>query len=113
MPSLAKAYVATSATSPLQPGVVERREPGDFEVRIAIRFTGICHSDIHTARGDWAGVKYPVVVGHEIAGVVEAVGAKVTRYAVGDLWAWAVLWIPAVNAPTAWPARSSTAWPDQ
>ncbi|MDQ0680498.1 putative zinc-type alcohol dehydrogenase-like protein [Arthrobacter pascens] len=84
MPTLAKAYVATSATSPLQPGVVERREPGESEVRIAIKFTGICHSDIHTARGDWAGVKYPVVVGHEIAGVVEAVGAKVTRYAVGD-----------------------------
>jgi uncharacterized zinc-type alcohol dehydrogenase-like protein len=84
MPTLAKAYVATSATSPLRPGVVERREPGEFEVRIAIKFTGICHSDIHTARGDWAGVKYPVVVGHEIAGVVEAVGAKVTRHAVGD-----------------------------
>jgi uncharacterized zinc-type alcohol dehydrogenase-like protein len=84
MPTLAKAYVATSATSPLQPGVIERRDPGEFEVRIAIKFTGICHSDIHTARGDWAGVKYPVVVGHEIAGVVEAVGAKVTRHSVGD-----------------------------
>lgn len=84
MPTNAKAYVATSATSPLQPGVVERRDPGEFEVRIAVKFTGICHSDIHTARGDWAGVKYPVVVGHEIAGVVEAVGAKVTRHSVGD-----------------------------
>lgn len=84
MPTLAKAYVATSATSPLRPGTIERREPGDFEVRIAIKFVGICHSDIHTARGDWAGVKYPVVVGHEIAGVVEAVGAKATRYSVGD-----------------------------
>ncbi|MFP3463761.1 NAD(P)-dependent alcohol dehydrogenase [Arthrobacter globiformis] len=84
MPTLAKAYVATSPTAPLQPGTVERREPGEFEVQIAIKFTGICHSDIHTARGDWASVKYPVVVGHEIAGVVEAVGAKVTRYAMGD-----------------------------
>ena len=84
MPTNAKAYVATSATSPLQPGVIERRDPGEFEVRIAIKFTGVCHSDIHTARGDWAGVKYPVVVGHEVAGVVDAVGAKVTRHSVGD-----------------------------
>ncbi|UVJ39895.1 NAD(P)-dependent alcohol dehydrogenase [Arthrobacter sp. CJ23] len=83
MPTVAKAYVATSATE-LRPGLIERREPGEFEVRISIKFTGICHSDIHTARGDWAGVKYPVVVGHEIAGVVEAVGAKVTRHAIGD-----------------------------
>lgn len=84
MPTLTKAYVATSATAPLQPGTIERRDPGEFEVRIAIRFVGICHSDIHTARGDWAGVKYPVVVGHEISGVVEAVGAGVSRYALGD-----------------------------
>ena len=84
MPTLAKAYIAVSATAPLQPGTVERREPGEFEVQIAIKFAGICHSDIHTSRGDWAGVNYPVVVGHEIAGVVEAVGAKVTRHSVGD-----------------------------
>ncbi len=84
MTTIAKAYVALSPTEPLQPGTIERREPGDSEVRIAIKFTGICHSDIHTARGDWAGVNYPVVVGHEIAGIVEAVGAKVTRYAIGD-----------------------------
>jgi alcohol dehydrogenase (NADP+) len=84
MPTLAKAYVAASPTAPLEPGTVERRDPGDFEVRVAIKFTGICHSDIHTARGDWARVSYPVVVGHEIAGVVEEVGAKVTRHSVGD-----------------------------
>lgn len=84
MTTIAKAYVATSATEPLQPGIIERRDPGESEVRIAIKFVGICHSDIHTARGDWAGVKYPVVVGHEISGVVEAVGAGVKRYAVGD-----------------------------
>lgn len=84
MPTSAKAYIASSATAPLQPGTIERREPGEFEVRIGIKFVGICHSDIHTARGDWASVNYPVVVGHEIAGVVEAVGARVTRHAVGD-----------------------------
>ena len=84
MTTIAKAYVATSASAPLRPGIIERREPGESEVRIAIRYVGICHSDIHTARGDWAGVTYPVVVGHEIAGVVEAVGSGVRRYAVGD-----------------------------
>lgn len=84
MPTTAKAYIALSPTAPLQPGTIQRRDPGEFEVRIAIKFTGICHSDIHTARGDWASAKYPIVVGHEIAGIVEAVGAKVTRHAVGD-----------------------------
>ncbi|MBT2533850.1 NAD(P)-dependent alcohol dehydrogenase [Arthrobacter sp. ISL-48] len=84
MSTIARAYLATSATSPLEPGVIERREPGECEVRIAIGFVGICHSDIHTARGDWSGVKYPVVVGHEIVGVVEAAGSNVTRHAVGD-----------------------------
>lgn len=84
MPTLVNAYVATSPTAPLDPGTIERRDPGEFEVRIAIKFAGICHSDIHTARGDWERVSYPVVVGHEIAGVVEAAGTNVTRYSVGD-----------------------------
>jgi uncharacterized zinc-type alcohol dehydrogenase-like protein len=84
MPTIANAYVASSPTSELKPGTVERRDPGDFDVQISIRYTGICHSDIHAARGDWAGVNYPLVVGHEIAGVVEAIGPKVTRHALGD-----------------------------
>jgi uncharacterized zinc-type alcohol dehydrogenase-like protein len=81
--TIARAYLATSPTSDLVPGTVERRAPGDYDVVIAIKFVGICHSDIHTARGDWS-VNYPVVVGHEIAGVVEAIGPKVTRHKVGD-----------------------------
>ena len=84
MPTIAKAYVASSPTSELEPGTVERRDPGDFDVQISIKYTGICHSDIHAARGDWAGATYPLVVGHEIAGVVEAIGPKVTRHSVGD-----------------------------
>ncbi|WP_416417795.1 NAD(P)-dependent alcohol dehydrogenase [Paenarthrobacter aromaticivorans] len=83
MPTTVKAYVASSPTSELTPGTVERRDPGDFEVQISIKYTGICHSDIHAARGDWAS-NYPLVVGHEIVGVVEAVGPKVTRHSVGD-----------------------------
>ncbi|BCW34251.1 NADP-dependent alcohol dehydrogenase C [Arthrobacter sp. StoSoilA2] len=83
MPTTVKAYVASSAASALTPGTVKRRDPGDFDVLISIKYTGICHSDIHAARGDWAS-NYPLVVGHEIVGVVEAVGPKVTRHAVGD-----------------------------
>lgn len=83
MPTTVKAYVASSPTSDLTPGTVERRDPGDFDVQISIRYTGICHSDIHAARGDWVS-NYPLVVGHEIVGVVEAVGPKVTRHSVGD-----------------------------
>ena len=80
----AKAYAATSATDPLVPVTIERREPGPHEVLIEIRYAGICHSDIHTARGEWGPIPYPIVVGHEIAGVVTGVGAEVTRHAVGD-----------------------------
>ncbi|WP_415853520.1 NAD(P)-dependent alcohol dehydrogenase [Sinomonas sp. G460-2] len=80
----ARAYAAPSAADPLVPVMIERREPGPHEVLIGIKFAGICHSDIHTARGEWGAISYPIVTGHEIAGVVEAIGAEVTKYAVGD-----------------------------
>lgn len=54
------------------------------DVLIDIKFSGICHSDIHTAFGEWGEAIFPLVPGHEIAGVVEAVGAEVTKFAVGD-----------------------------
>jgi uncharacterized zinc-type alcohol dehydrogenase-like protein len=75
---------ATSATGPLVPVQIERRELGEHDVLLEVRFCGICHSDIHTVRGEWGEVQYPLVVGHEIAGVVAAVGPGVTRHAVGD-----------------------------
>ncbi|RZS90926.1 putative zinc-type alcohol dehydrogenase-like protein [Motilibacter rhizosphaerae] len=84
MPTTAKAYAAPSADQPPQPTTIERRDVGPHEVRIAIAYAGICHSDIHTARGEWGPVTYPIVVGHEIAGVVEEVGSAVTKHAVGD-----------------------------
>ncbi|MCH6470162.1 NAD(P)-dependent alcohol dehydrogenase [Sinomonas terrae] len=81
----AHAYALPSADGELVPTTIERREPGPNEVFIAIRFAGICHSDIHIARGEWgSSPAYPIVVGHEIAGVVEAVGTEVTKHAVGD-----------------------------
>ncbi|ETB35045.1 zinc-binding dehydrogenase, partial [Mycobacterium avium subsp. paratuberculosis 10-5975] len=82
--STVSAYAATSATEPLTKTTIERRDPGPRDVAIDIKFAGICHSDIHTAKGEWGHTNYPVVVGHEIAGVVTEVGAEVTKYKVGD-----------------------------
>ncbi|WP_372470377.1 NAD(P)-dependent alcohol dehydrogenase [Saccharothrix luteola] len=84
MMTSARAYTATSATDPLAPGVVERRAVGPKDVLIRIAWAGICHSDIHTVRGDWGPVSYPLTVGHEIAGIVAEVGPEVTAHAVGD-----------------------------
>ena len=80
----ANAYAAPSATAPLAPTTIERRDLGPNDVLIDIQYTGICHSDIHHVRGEWRPGHYPLVPGHEIAGIVTAVGAEVTRHAVGD-----------------------------
>ena len=84
MTTTVSAYAAPSATEPLAPTTIERRDVGPKDVRIEIKFAGICHSDIHTARGEWGPVSWPIVVGHEIAGVVAEVGSEVTKHAVGD-----------------------------
>ena len=78
------AYAAPSATEPLVKTTVERRDVGPKDVLIDIAYSGICHSDIHTVRGDWGPIQYPQVVGHEIVGTVSQVGAEVTKHAVGD-----------------------------
>ncbi|MGW6379463.1 NAD(P)-dependent alcohol dehydrogenase [Rhodococcus sp. NPDC055112] len=78
------AYAATSADGPLEKVGIERRDLGPLDVLIEIKYSGICHSDIHTARNEWGGTHYPVVPGHEIAGVVTAVGSEVTRHRIGD-----------------------------
>ena len=83
MPTV-NAYAATSATGPLGPVTIERRELGPHDVRIDIQFCGICHSDIHTVRGEWGDRPWPLAPGHEIAGIVSAVGGSVTKHAVGD-----------------------------
>jgi alcohol dehydrogenase (NADP+) len=79
-----KAFGAHSPSDPLVSLTVERREVGPKDVRIDIAFCGVCHSDIHFTRGEWGKVPYPAVPGHEIAGVVAAVGSQVSRYAPGD-----------------------------
>ena len=84
----AKAYSATSATSPLAAAVIERRNPTENDVQIEILYCGVCHSDLHTARNEWAAVMptvYPCVPGHEIVGRVSSVGSAVSRFKKGDL----------------------------
>jgi alcohol dehydrogenase (NADP+) len=79
-----KGYAAPAAKAPLAPYSFERRDPREHDVAIDIQFCGICHTDIHQVRDDWGGSVFPMVPGHEIVGVVTAVGGKVTRYRVGD-----------------------------
>lgn len=81
---LTHAYGFTSPTSPCRSLAIERRDPGPKDVLFDIAYCGICHSDIHTARGEWRSQTYPLVVGHEIAGIVREVGTEVTKYAPGD-----------------------------
>ncbi|KAA0081090.1 NAD(P)-dependent alcohol dehydrogenase [Mycolicibacterium sp. P9-64] len=84
MTTTVSAYAATSATEPLTKTTIERRDVGAHDVAFDVKFAGICHSDIHTVKAEWGVPNYPVVPGHEIAGVVTEVGSEVTKYKVGD-----------------------------
>jgi uncharacterized zinc-type alcohol dehydrogenase-like protein len=78
------AYAAPSATAPLVKTTIERRDVGAKDVLIEIKYSGVCHSDIHTVRGEWGPISYPQVVGHEIVGIVTEVGSEVSLHNVGD-----------------------------
>jgi alcohol dehydrogenase (NADP+) len=77
-------YAAHHAKALLIPYSFERREPGEHDVAIDIKYSGICHSDIHKVNNGWGGSTFPMVPGHEITGIVSHVGTKVTRYNLGD-----------------------------
>jgi len=80
-----KAYGATSKESDLKEMKIDRREITSKDVEIDILYCGVCHSDLHTARNDWGGTKYPSVPGHEIIGKITKIGSDVTKFKVGDL----------------------------
>lgn len=82
---MTKGYAAHTADTPLGPFEFTRRAVGPTDVVIQILYCGVCHSDIHTARNEWHGTKYPVVPGHEIVGKVTQVGAQVTQFSVGEM----------------------------
>ena len=77
-------YAAPALGQPLAPYTFERRAPRPDDVVIDIKYCGICHSDIHQVRDEWGGASFPMVPGHEIAGVVSSVGSEVTKFKVGD-----------------------------
>ena len=80
-----KAYGAYASDRPLEPIDITRRAPGAHDVQIDIAYCGVCHSDLHQVRSEWAGTRYPCVPGHEIVGRVSAVGAQVSSFKPGDL----------------------------
>lgn len=84
MPFTVKALQKASADEPFRVVEIERRDPRADDVVIDIKAAGVCHSDIHTVRNEWGQAHFPLAVGHEIAGVVSAVGEGVTKYQVGD-----------------------------
>ena len=79
-----KARAVFGPTEQFKATTIDRRDVGPKDVLIEIKYAGICHSDIHTARQEWGEIEYPFVPGHEIAGIVTEVGADVTKHAVGD-----------------------------
>ena len=77
-------YAMAGPKDKFDPYTFERRPVGDADVLIDIQYCGICHSDIHTARNEWGGTRYPVVPGHEIIGKVAQIGSQVIRFAIGE-----------------------------
>ena len=82
--SVTLGFAASVAKGKLQPYTFERRTPREDDVSIDIKFCGVCHSDIHQVRDEWGGAIFPMVPGHEVAGIVSAVGSKVSKFKVGD-----------------------------
>jgi uncharacterized zinc-type alcohol dehydrogenase-like protein len=83
-PVPSRGYAARDTSGKLTPWSFERRAMGDNDILIDIKFASICHSDVHQMKGHWGDQPYPQVPGHEIVGIVAAVGKDVTGFKVGD-----------------------------
>jgi len=81
---ITKSYAIPTAGAPLEPMEIERRDLLPHDILIDIKFSGICHSDIHQGREEWGQAIFPMVPGHEITGVVTELGSAVTKFKVGD-----------------------------
>ena len=79
-----RGYAVLEAKTPLQPYSFTRRDLRAGDISFDIKYSGICHSDIHQAREEWGPAIFPMVPGHEIVGVVTAIGSSVTKFSVGD-----------------------------
>src|SRR6478752_10692604 len=79
-----KGYAAKDASGKLSLWEFERRPVGDNDILIEIKYASICHSDIHQMKGDWGPQQYPQVPGHEIVGIVTAIGKNVKKFRIGD-----------------------------
>mmetsp|Transcript_24235 Transcript_24235/g.33232 ORF Transcript_24235/g.33232 Transcript_24235/m.33232 type:complete len:359 (+) Transcript_24235:72-1148(+) len=80
-----KCYAVLSSKGPLEPTTIKRRSCGPNDIAVSIKYAGICHSDIHTAKEEWGPIKFPCVPGHEIGGIVVAVGGNVKKFKAGDV----------------------------
>jgi alcohol dehydrogenase (NADP+) len=78
-------FSTSAADQPLGLAKITRRDPGPSDIEIKIRYCGVCHSDLHTARNEWGNTVYPCTPGHEIVGEITRVGADVTKFKVGEL----------------------------
>ncbi|MGH7132111.1 MAG: NAD(P)-dependent alcohol dehydrogenase [Phycisphaerales bacterium] len=85
MPVKTPAFAAQTATTPLAPFTIDRRDPLPKDVQMEILFCGVCHSDLHASRGQWPGMVFPLIPGHEIVGRVTRVGSEVKGFKAGDL----------------------------
>lgn len=86
-----KAYAAYAPDQPLKPFEFNRRELRSHDIQIEIKFCGVCHSDLHRARGEWNGTHFPLVPGHEIVGIVKSIGTHVKKFKIGDFAAVGVI----------------------
>ena len=80
-----KGYAVHDKNAKFVPFDFERRDLGSNDILIDIQYAGVCHSDIHQAKGEWGNSTYPMVPGHEIVGNVSQVGSDVTKFKVGDI----------------------------